>query len=1020
MLIPFFSKTTGLQNTIKAYATRRTARGPWLTILVVLLVFSMPIYGQEKAGSIRGIVIDQDFEAALPGARVEIIETGEVISTSDQGSYIFRRVAAGKYTLVISKPGYVRQVRANVVVSKGELTDVNVELAGDFTEMEEFIVEDLLRIGSGSEAALLQLRLGSPSFLDSISSDLMSKAGASDAASALRLVSGTSVQDGKFAVIRGLPDRYVSSQLNGVRLPSADEKTRAVQLDQFPSAVIESIQVSKTFTPDQQGDASGGAVNVKLKSIPEKSVLQFKTQLGLNSEVNGRSDFLSYDGGGVGSFGFDGGGRDVQTQNLGGDWAGAAGVSREDAPIDYKLSAAVGGKRDLENGWTIGGLLSVFYERDSAYIEDGRNDSLWVENPGDRLSPESKQGSVSSGDFLTSLFDVQQGTQAVQWGGLATIGAESDDHSLGLTYLYSHTAEDQAVLAEDTRGKEFFFPGYDPADPNHPGNDPGNLSAAPYLRTETLAYTERNADTLQLTGEHSLGAEAFDGGLLSGAEVDWTLSLSSADLDQPDKRQFGSAWIPAHTIPGIPPFIPDIFNPATHLPFKPAANFNLGNFQRIYKTIEEESRQASLNVKLPFDQWEGEEAYVKLGLFSDRVDREFDEDTFSNFGDSSTFQGEYAGFWSAQFPTELGQHPITASTFDVDYDGTQEVRAVYGMLDLPLSPKLSFIGGARLESTETAVTILPEEDATWLPPGALAPVQLNAGDADVDYSQTDLLPAIGFIYEATDEVTLRAAYSQTLARQTFRELTPVIQQEFLGGPIFIGNPDLQTSALENFDLRVDYRPHEGSLFSLSLFKKNIDDPIEFVQRIGPGFTFTTPRNYPKGSLSGFEVEMRQRLDDYWAPLEGLAVGANATFINSEVNLPQDEIDALAQPNIQAPSRKRDATNAPERLLNLFATYEIGDTSMGLFYTLRGDTLVAGGTGASGNFVPSVYEAEFGTLNFSISHKFDQNFAIKFQAKNLTDPNIKEVYRSDYIPGGDVTKTSFSRGREFSIGITFTL
>ena len=125
------------------------------------------------------------------------------------------------------------------------------------------------RSAARTRGGLLHLRFESPALMDSISSDLMSRAGASDAASALRLVAGATVQDGKSAVIRGLPDRYVSSQLNGVRLPTADEDKRAVELDQFPSAVIESIQVSKTFTPDQQGDASGGAVNVRAQGHPD-------------------------------------------------------------------------------------------------------------------------------------------------------------------------------------------------------------------------------------------------------------------------------------------------------------------------------------------------------------------------------------------------------------------------------------------------------------------------------------------------------------------------------------------------------------------------------------------------------------------------------------------------------------------------------------------------------------------------------------------------------------------------------
>ena len=167
---------------------------------------------QEAAGSIRGLIKDSDFDAVLPGAQVTIVETGVVVTTSDQGNYVITDVPPGTYTLLISKAGYVRQVKSKVVVQAGRLTDVNASLAGEFTEMDEFVVQDLLASGAGTEAALLELRIESPALMDSVSSDLMSRAGASDAASALTLVAGATVQDGKFAVIRGLPDRYVSNQ----------------------------------------------------------------------------------------------------------------------------------------------------------------------------------------------------------------------------------------------------------------------------------------------------------------------------------------------------------------------------------------------------------------------------------------------------------------------------------------------------------------------------------------------------------------------------------------------------------------------------------------------------------------------------------------------------------------------------------------------------------------------------------------------------------------------------------------
>ncbi len=977
---------------------------------------------QQPVGSIRGVVYDKDFGVPLPGAEVLAVESGQRALTSDQGNYVLADVRPGVHTLVFSKAGYVRQVRTEVSVTAGQLTEIDAWLSGDFTDMEEFVVQDVLQAGAGTESALLQLRIESPALIDSISADLMSRAGASDAAGALRLVAGASVQDGKYAVIRGLPDRYVSSQLNGVRLPTADEDKRAVELDQYPATVIESIQVSKTFTPDQQGDASGGAVDVRLRGIPEESLFQIKGQIGANSQSAGRSDFLTYDGGGVSFWGSDGGARDIQSDSLGQSWAGAVGTSTRDAPVDHKWSIDAGGKQELGKGVKLGGLASFFYERDSSFHDNGKNDSYWVANPGEGMTPETIQGTPTDGDFKTALFDITQGTQSVQWGGLGTIGLETEKHAIALAYLYTRTAEDTATLAENTRGKEYYFPGYDPDDPLGTGNEPGNLNASPYIRTETLEYSERSTSTLQLRGDHELPFGVPDlGRVLRFKEprLDWSLSRSAADLNEPDKRQFGALWLPASFNPGVPPFVPPFTTDPTWYPYKPAANFNLGNVQRIWKEIEEDSSQVALDLKLPFHQWNDHEGYLKFGFFDDAVDRDFRQETFSNFGDAgASYQGGWDEPWSEVFPSE--NHPITESLFDVDYRGKQEITAWYGMMDLPLTSSVSAVGGARFESTDLGIVNAPEANATWFPPGATAPVTLNAGDADVSFSQDDVLPSLGLVYEPSDRFTVRAAYSQTIARQTFKELTPILQQEFLGGPIFIGNPDLEMSGIDNYDLRVDHTPYPGGLLSLSWFRKDVDRPIEYVQRLA-GFTFTTPVNYPEGRLSGWELEARQDLGRWADALDGLSLGANATLISSEVTLPADEAAGFSSPGIAAPMSSRDMTNAPEHLYNAYLTYDLRSTrtQFALFYTIQGDTLVAGAGQANGNFVPNVYATQYDTLNFSLKQELSRFVSLQFQVKNLTNPVIEEVYRSEYI-GGDVTKTSYTKGIDYTLSLTVRL
>jgi outer membrane receptor protein involved in Fe transport len=225
------------------------------------------------------------------------------------------------------------------------------------------------------------------------------------------------------------------------------------------------------------------------------------------------------------------------------------------------------------------------------------------------------------------------------------------------------------------------------------------------------------------------------------------------------------------------------------------------------------------------------------------------------------------------------------------------------------------------------------------------------------------------------------------------------------------------SSLQNYDLRLDYVPYEGSLVSTSWFRKDIKDPIEYVQRL-IDFPFTTAVNYPTGKLTGYEFEVRQSLGQFWHHMEGFAVGANATFIKSQVTLPADEAAGFDDPGIQAPMSTRDMTNAPDHLYNLYFTYDVPKmgTQFALFYTVQGDTLVEGATESHGNFVPSVYAREYDTLNMSVSQGFGKYVKLQLQAKNLTNPRIEEVYRSPYI-GDDVTKTSYTKGIEYSIGVT---
>jgi len=972
--------------------TPRLATRAFLVLAVVCL--GAALRGQAQ-GSLRGTVIDADFDAPLAGARVQILELGLRTDSNEQGVFSIQPVPPGRYTVVAAKDGYRRAVRGEVVVTAGQVTELRLELAGDYTDLEEFVVRDPLQADSASEAALLDLRLESPALMDSIGSDLIGKSGASDAAGALRLVAGASTADGKSAVIRGLPDRYVSTQMNGVLLPTADEDKRAVELDQFPAEVIQSLQVSKTFTPDQQGNASGGAVNVVLKGVPDEPFFfKWKSGTAYNANVTGRSRFLTYDGGGVHAFGK--GGAERRVQETGENWDGAVGVDHGEGPTDTKFSGSIGGSFELGGGWRAGGALSLYHGTDSSYSQNGRDDSLYAYVFGEQLSPQVSQGTQLEDTFLTSLLDVQQSRQSAQWGGLVTLGVANTDHALTLSYLSTRIAEDRVTLAEDTRGKHFFFPGHEPDVPGTPGFD--EQFAAPYQRLQTLEYVERATDTLQLTGRHRL--EPHPVVPLDVVEFDWTLARSRAVKDQPDRRQLGSIW----TTSGL------------YLPLKPAAQFTLGNLQRLFEKTVEDSEEAAVNLKVPFDFLGNGRGWFKVGAFHDRVERRFEQETFSNFDDpSASYAGRFDELdWSQAW--RFQEHLITASESDIDYRGEQELSAWYGMLELPVLPQVRLIGGVRFENTRLAIVNAPEVDALWIPPGEFGIADLNPGDGDVAFAQDDVLPAVSLVYTPFEQVTLRAAYGETVGRQTFKELSPVFQQEYLGGPVFVGNPGLRMSALRNYDVRADYTPAEGSLFSLSWFQKDITDVIEYVEKRAQ-YTVTTAVNYPRGTMEGFEVEVRQEIGRLWAPAAGLALGGNATWIDSSVRLPDDELRLFEETFGVSQSPTRDMTGAPRHLYNAFLTWDFAATAttVGLFYTVTGDTLVQGPGPANDIYVPGTYLLESDALSATLSQRLGAHVKLSFAAKNLTDPVRTEVYRGEFVDGDTIRRTR-QDGVEYSLSI----
>ncbi|MCS7049109.1 MAG: TonB-dependent receptor [Verrucomicrobiae bacterium] len=983
--------------------------GRW--VVGIVLVMAATIGMAQQVGGLRGVVVDADSGEPVAQARVNVVEAMVNRATSEDGLFSFDDLKPGTYTVTISKDGYVRKVQADVVVTGGQFVELRVELAPEVYEMEELVVRGF-DLGAGTELGLLEIRQEATALQDAISAELMRRAGAGTAAAALRLVVGTTVREGKYVVIRGLADRYTTTLLNDVRLPTSDADKRAVQLDQFPAAQIENITVLKSFTPDQQGDSTGGTVKIGTRTVPERRFFSISGSTEYNTQTTGNDRFLTYRGGGAPVWALDDGGRDIpfrareipaylgpslnpviasnrlpnaqQIDRLTRSLSPVMGVSRKTVGPSYGFGLAGGDRIELGADASAGFTAGFAYKQDYKFYENGQR-RVGVTFPSANTEPDPG-----------TLYQDARGTDEVQWGALFGLGYRLDTrHQLGLVFTHNQIATDEARFLESR-------------------DDP-----AEYLQSQSLRYKERTMQSTQLTGQH-----VFDE--LGGLKADWVGAYSATRQYEPDQRFFRNVYDP---IGGGSAFFGDPFNR------------NL----RVWRDVEEESLQGQFNLTVPFRQWTDTEGNFKFGPFYDLTERTFRQDSVvyifaPQLGsgparDQNFSYGAYPGpgLWTDVFlePHRIGLATngapainqllwyLQPSNVDIDYSAEQIIGAGYAMLELPLTSWFRLIGGARYELTDLSIQIRsPNGTITVLRRTDTGEYNLELAtdeEASTALRQWDLLPQIGAIWEILPKLYLRTSWSRTIARPTFRELAPVRTFEFLGADQFVGNPDLVISQIENYDLRLEWFRRPGDLVAISAFYKKIEDPIELISFIvGGGSRFAQPVNYPEGWVKGIEFEVRQRLDILAPWLADFTIGGNLALISSEVTLPEEEQAGLQAIGINATSRAM--LGQPNYLANANIVYDNPrtGTAIGLFYNLSGEKLIVGQALAT-NYNPDVFELPVESLDLSVEQKIGKHWRITFRAKNLTDPLIREVYRASWT--SDITRSAYRRGIDFSLGAT---
>ncbi|CAM9963445.1 unnamed protein product, partial [Chrysoparadoxa australica] len=257
-------------------------------------------------GKISGVVLD-DQGKVVSGAKVFITGVGESLTTDKKGRFSVQ-VPEGRYSVSIIHKAFSTKTLSNQSVMANKTLDLPIRMVPSGLELEEFVV--VAPHVKGSLASLIEVRRKASTVADVLGAEQMSKSGDSNAASSLARVTGLTVVDGRFVYIRGLGERYSNVLLNGTSLPSPDPTRRVVQLDLFPSGILESMVIQKSYSPDLPGSFGGGAVNLKTKDIPD----QFTAKVTLSTSYeDGQNRMRSYNGGSKDWIGMDDGSRSLPT-----------------------------------------------------------------------------------------------------------------------------------------------------------------------------------------------------------------------------------------------------------------------------------------------------------------------------------------------------------------------------------------------------------------------------------------------------------------------------------------------------------------------------------------------------------------------------------------------------------------------------------------------------------------------------------------------------------------------------------
>ncbi|SEJ17199.1 TonB-dependent Receptor Plug Domain [Cyclobacterium xiamenense] len=934
-------------------------------------------------GTVRGTIYDEGTGEPLFGVAVAVVGTQIGAVTDFDGDFELQ-LSPGTYTLQASFISYNTLSLEGIVVTAEAVTVLdNLKLTEYTSDLETVTISaDAIRT---TEAALMIVKRNAPQLMDGISSAAFRQIGDGDAASAIKRVTGVSIEGGKYVYIRGLGDRYTKTVLNGVDIPGLDPDRNTIQMDIFPTNIIDNIIVSKSFTSNLPADFTGGVVDIETKDFPEEKTIRVSVSGGYNPSMHFNGDFLRAGTSGTDFLGFDNGFRDIPTKGVAdipqfadvvGNPSGERGQLYQRILRDF--NPEFGGRRDpnamnMGLGFSLGNQVAVgsntlgynlalTYKNTSEYFQDAEYNLFAKSRDIDETQLEPLER--SKGSF---------GVNNVLLGGLFGLAYKTDlsKYKLNLIRLQNGESKVGVFDFENT-----------------------NLGAVFEADQYNIEYSQRSLTNLMLSGAHFLKN--------GGWEVNWKVSPTLSTIDDPDVRvlRFRRPNLTISSEVGLP--------------------------QRIWRSLDEQNLVGKLDLTNNHQLF-GKTAKLKFGSSYVYKQRDFLIEDFQFSTGTTSFTGDpnevlrEENLFSESNRNGVRYNPLFIPTNPNSFNASLSNVGLYMHSEFSPIENWKAIVGVRAEKYDQYYTGSNQ-------------TQTIVFDNERVLDDMDFFPTINLINGIKENQNIRLSFSRTIARPSFKEMSfaeildPITGRTFVGGLFeettnggteVLWNGQLEATRINNFDLRWEKFLPAGQLFSVSAFYKTFDKPIEMVQFLSDPGAFQ-PRNVGNGTVAGLELELRKSLSFVAPNLENLFFTFNGTLTESSIQMSASELRSrqlTAREGEQVDARRDMAGQAPY-IINSGIAYNdfVSGLEAGIFYNVQGSTLNYIGFGNR----TDTYTVPFHAVNLSINKTLGQEERMKagLVVQNLLNQSRQEVFRS--YQAEDQIFTSLNPGTLINFSFSYSL